>query len=87
MSINNPRDVVVVAAKRSAVGKAKKGSLKDTRPDDLLSQTIQGLLKSLPELNPAEIADVVIGCAMPEAEQGMNIARISATALAVYCDT
>ena len=74
----NPRDVVVVAAVRTAVGKASKGSLKDTRPDDLLAEAIRGLLAKLPGFDPAQIDDVVVGCAFPEGEQGMNVARMAA---------
>jgi acetyl-CoA acyltransferase len=73
----NPRDVVVVAAVRTPVTKSGKGSLKDTRPDDLMIQCIQGLLARVPGFDPAEIGDVVIGCAFPEGEQGMNIAKIA----------
>ena len=73
----NPRDVVVVAAVRTPVTKSGKGSLKDTRPDDLLIQCIQGLLARVPDFDPAEIGDCVIGCAFPEGEQGMNVARIA----------
>ncbi len=79
----NPRDVVVVAAVRTAIGKAKKGSLKDTRPDDLLKAAIEGALKKVPDLDPSTIDDVVIGCAMPEGEQGMNVARIAAMAAGI----
>jgi len=71
------RDVVICAAVRSAVGKAPRGSLKDTRPDELLGQVLKGALAKVPQLNPALIDDVVIGTAMPEAEQGMNVARIA----------
>jgi acetyl-CoA acyltransferase len=62
---------------RTAVGKAPKGTLRATRPDDLAAFAIKGLLARLPELDPREIEDVIIGCAMPEAEQGMNVARIA----------
>ena len=79
----NPRDVVVVAAVRTAVGKAIKGSLKDTRPDDLLAEALRGLLAKVPSFDPATIDDVVIGCAMPEGEQGMNVARIAALAAGI----
>ena len=71
------REVVICAAVRSAVGKSGRGSLKDTRPDDLLGQVIVGALARVPGLDPAAIDDVVIGTATPEAEQGMNVARIS----------
>ncbi len=71
------REVVVVSAVRSAVGKSGRGSLKDTRPDELLAQVMRGALARVPGLDPALIDDVVIGTAMPEAEQGMNVARIA----------
>jgi acetyl-CoA acyltransferase len=72
------RDAVIVSAVRTAVGKAPKGALRSTRPDDLGAAAIRGAIDRLPGLNPAEIEDVIIGCAMPEAEQGMNVARICA---------
>ncbi len=74
----NKRDAVIVAAARTPVGKAKKGSLATVRPDDLMALVIQELLKRAPGLNPAEIDDVVIGCAFPEGEQGLNMARMIA---------
>ncbi len=74
----NNRDAVIVAAARTPVGKAKKGSLATVRPDDLMALVIQDLLKRAPGLNPAEIDDVVIGCAFPEGEQGLNMARMIA---------
>ena len=70
------RDAVIVAYGRSAVGKAPKGSLKYTRPDELAAQVVQGVLKKVPQLKAEEIDDFVLGCAFPEAEQGYNIARI-----------
>ena len=73
--MSNPRDVVVVSAVRTAVGKAKKGVFKDTRPDDLLIAALKGALDKVPSLDAADIGDVVIGTAMPEGEQGMNVAR------------
>ena len=73
----NPRDVVVVAAVRTPATKSGKGSLKDTRPDDLLIECIKGLMARVPSFDPAEIDDCVIGCAFPEGEQGMNVARIA----------
>jgi acetyl-CoA acyltransferase len=76
----NPRDVVIVAAVRTAVGKAKKGSFKDTRPDDLLTAAIKGAVDAAPAFDTALIEDVIIGTATPEGEQGMNVARISAMA-------
>jgi len=71
------REVVICAAVRSAVGKSGRGSLKDTRPDELLAQVMKGALARLPMLDPALIDDVIIGTATPEAEQGMNVARIA----------
>ena len=58
------------------MGKAKKGGLATVRPDDMAATVIQALLKRTPKLDPAEIEDVVIGCAFPEGEQGMNMARM-----------
>jgi acetyl-CoA acyltransferase len=69
---------VIVAAARTAIGKAKRGSLATVRPDDLAAAVIQDLLKRLPALDPAEVDDVVLGCAFPEGEQGMNMARMVA---------
>lgn len=71
------KEAVIAAAVRTAVGKAPKGTLRTTRPDDLAAFAIKGLLARVPELDPREIEDVIIGCAMPEAEQGMNVARIA----------
>jgi acetyl-CoA acyltransferase len=70
------RNAVIVSARRSAVGRAIKGSLATTRPDDLAAQVLRGTLADLPGLPPDAIDDVVLGCAMPEAEQGLNVARI-----------
>lgn len=69
------RDAVIVSAVRTAVGKANKGSLIDMRAEDLGKAVIQGLLTQLPQLDPGSIEDVIIGCAMPEGEQGLNLAR------------
>jgi acetyl-CoA acyltransferase len=76
--MSNPHDAVIVAAVRTPVTKAKKGALKDTRPDDLLALAMNAALAKVPQLDPADLGDVVIGTAMPEGEQGMNVARISA---------
>jgi len=70
------REAVIVSAVRTPVGKAKRGSLTTVRPDDMAATVIEELLKRTPELDPAEIDDVVIGCAFPEGEQGMNMARM-----------
>jgi len=69
------RDVVVALALRTPGGRAKKGTFRQTRPDDLGAAVIRALLERAPELDPARIGDVVIGCAMPEGEQGMNVGR------------
>lgn len=70
-------DAVIVAAARTAVGKAPKGALSGTRPDELAAAAIAEALRRAPDVLPAEIDDVILGCAMPEAEQGMNVARIA----------
>ena len=72
------KNAVIVSAVRTAVGKAPKGALRSTRPDDLAAVAIKGALARVPQLDPKEIEDVIIGCAMPEGEQGMNVARIAA---------
>ena len=71
------REAVIVAAVRTPVGKSGKGTLASTRPDDLAAVAIKGALARVPALDPKEIDDVILGCAMPEAEQGMNVARIA----------
>jgi acetyl-CoA acyltransferase len=71
------KDVVIVSAVRTPVGKAPRGALRTTRPDDLAAIAISGALERLPQLDRSEIDDVILGCAMPEAEQGMNVARIA----------
>ena len=71
------RDVVIVSAVRTPVGRAFKGTLRTTRPDELAAVAIKGALDRVPQLDPKEIEDVILGCAMPEAEQGMNVARIA----------
>lgn len=71
------REVVIVSCVRTAVGKAPRGALRASRPDDLAAAAMRGALDRVPGLDPAEIDDVILGCAMPEAEQGMNIARIA----------
>src|ERR1700724_2949637 len=71
------REAVIVSSVRTAVGKSGKGTLRSTRPDDLGAVAINGALERVPQLDKREIEDVILGCAMPEAEQGMNVARIS----------
>jgi acetyl-CoA acyltransferase len=70
------KDIVIVDAVRSAVGRAHKGSLAQKRPDELAGEVIRGLLARNTKVDPREIDDVVIGCAMPEGEQGLNVARV-----------
>src|SRR5262244_3885899 len=72
------REVVIASSVRTAIGKAPRGALRNTRPDDLAAVAIKGALERLPQLNAKEVEDVIIGCATPEAEQGMNVARIAA---------
>jgi acetyl-CoA acyltransferase len=71
------REAVIVSAIRTPVGKAVKGALRATRPDDLAALVIKEAISRAPGLDPKEIEDVILGCAMPEAEQGMNVARIA----------
>jgi len=70
------QEVVIVAAGRSAMGRGQKGTLKDTRPDTLLAQVLKKTLAKIPQLKPDMIDDFTVGCAFPEGEQGMNIARM-----------
>lgn len=72
------REAVIVSSVRTAVGKAPKGTLRTTRPDDLAAIALKEAVSRAKGLDPKEVEDVIIGCAMPEAEQGMNVARIAA---------
>ncbi|HLH44405.1 MAG TPA: acetyl-CoA C-acyltransferase [Bryobacteraceae bacterium] len=72
------KEAVIVDCVRTAVGKAGRGALRNTRPDDLAAAAIDGLLKRRPQIAPEQIEDVILGCAMPEAESGLNVARIAA---------
>ena len=69
-------EAYIVTGYRTAVGKAPKGSLRFTRPDDMAATVIERLMKDVPNLDPARIDDLIVGCAMPEAEQGLNVARL-----------
>lgn len=71
------KDVVIVDSVRSAVGRAHKGSLANKRPDDLAGEVIAGLLARVPGVKPSDVDDLILGCAMPEGEQGLNIARVA----------
>ncbi len=70
-------DIVIAAAVRTPIGKAPNGVFRHTRPDELAAVALRGLLTRVPALDPALIDDVILGCAMPEAEQGLNVARIA----------
>lgn len=71
------QEAYIVAATRTPVGKAPRGMFRNTRPDDLLAHVLKSVLAQAPSLDPVSIGDVIAGCAMPEAEQGMNVARIA----------
>jgi acetyl-CoA acyltransferase len=71
------REAVIVSAVRTAVGKAGRGTLRETRPDDMAAEVIKGALARVPGVLPSMVDDVILGCAMPEAEQGGNVARIA----------
>lgn len=83
MSHRQIQDAYIVAATRTPVGKAPKGVFRNTRPDDLLAHALRHLVAQTPSIDLNQIDDVVVGCAMPEAEQGMNVGRI-ATLLAGF---
>lgn len=72
------QDAFIVAATRSPIGRSHRGFFRHTRPDDLLVKVMQSALQQVPTLDPAAIEDVVCGCAMPEAQQGLNVARLAA---------
>ena len=71
-------DIIIAEAVRSAVGRAIKGSLAQKRPDELAGDVIRGLLARVPQVKAADVEDVILGCAMPEGEQGLNVARVAA---------
>src|SRR5882757_11526319 len=70
-------EAVIVSAVRTAVGKAPNGTLRGTRPDELAAAVIAEALRRAPGIDASEVEDVILGCAMPEAEQGLNVARIA----------
>jgi acetyl-CoA acyltransferase len=78
MEARMSNEAVIVAAARTPIGKAPRGSLRHTRPDDLAAMSIQAVLARCPAVDPSEIEDVIFGCATPEGESGMNIARVAA---------
>src|SRR5712692_4769677 len=71
------KEAVIVSIARTAVGKAPRGTLRNTRPDDLAAAVIREIVRRASALNPNEVEDVILGCAMPEAEQGNNVARVA----------
>jgi acetyl-CoA acyltransferase len=81
------KEAVIVSAVRTAVGKAPKGTLKNTRPDDLGAAAIKEAVNRVPGLDHSQIEDVIMGCAFPEAEQGMNVARTSMIAAGLPVET
>lgn len=81
------KEVVIASAVRTAVGKAPKGTLKNTRPDDLGATAIREAVERVPGLDKAQIEDVIMGCAFPEAEQGMNVARTAMIAAGLPVET
>ncbi len=81
------KEAVIVSAVRTAVGKAPKGTLKNTRPDDLGAAAIKEAVNRVPGLDPSQIEDVIMGCAFPEAEQGMNVARTAMIAAGLPVET
>src|SRR6476661_10591167 len=72
------QDAVVIDCVRTAVGKAPRGALRHTRPDDLAAYAIKAVLERHPDIPVEDVEDVILGCAMPEAESGLNMARIAA---------
>ncbi|MGN6792433.1 MAG: acetyl-CoA C-acyltransferase, partial [Streptosporangiaceae bacterium] len=74
-------EAVIVATARSPIGRAFKGSMTSIRPDDLIVQMVKAALAKVPELNPADVEDVILGCGLPGGEQGYNMARVVAVML------
>jgi acetyl-CoA acyltransferase len=72
------KEIIIASSVRTPVGRAFKGALRSTRPDELAAIAIKGALERVPQVDPKEIEDVILGCATPEAEQGMNVARVAA---------
>src|SRR5271166_4436141 len=71
------KEAVIISIARTAVGKAPRGALRSTRPDDMAAAAIREALRRAPGLDASEVEDVILGCAMPEAEQGNNVARVA----------
>jgi hypothetical protein len=72
------QDAYIVAATRTPIGRSHRGFFRQTRPDDLLATTLRAALAQVPGLDPAAVEDIVCGCAIPEAQQGLNVARVAA---------
>ncbi len=72
------QDAYIVAATRTPIGRSHRGFFRNTRPDDLLATTLKAALAQVPDLDPASIEDIICGCAIPEAQQGLNVARVAA---------
>ena len=72
------QDAYIVAATRTPIGRSHRGFFRNMRPDDLLATTLKAALAAAPGLDPAAIEDIICGCAIPEAQQGLNVARIGA---------
>ncbi|HRO87612.1 MAG TPA: acetyl-CoA C-acyltransferase, partial [Chiayiivirga sp.] len=70
------QDAYIVATTRTPVGKAPRGAFRNTRPDDMLAHVLRAVVAQAPGIDVSRIDDAIIGCAMPEGEQGMNVARI-----------
>ena len=81
MATVSDRDAVIVATARSPIGRAVKGSLRELRPDDLAATIVQAALDKVPQLDPATLDDLMLGCGLPGGEQGFNMARVVATKL------
>src|SRR5688572_15739538 len=71
-------EAVIVSGARTAVGKAPRGTLRTVRPDELAATVVRAAVERAPGLDPREVEDIILGCAMPEGEQGLNLARIAA---------
>ena len=71
------KEIVIAEAVRSAVGRAHKGSLAQKRSDELAGEVVAALLARVPQVKPADVEDLILGCAMPEGEQGLNFARVA----------
>lgn len=78
------QDAYIVAATRTPIGRSHRGSLRNTRPDDLLVMALKGALAQVPGLDPVAIEDIICGCAIPEAQQGLNVARIGSISRPTY---